>query len=677
MLRINRLRVEINTVKGVYGIDKAFEDGLNFIASLENTCGKSSILAAIYYCLGFEQILGGAGGIGSKVLTSAFKTAIEDKGEPLTVTESGAYLEISNGIEIRTIYRNIKSESKDNHLVTVYYGNYDSISNNETLSEDYYVNIQNSATNEKGFHTFLEEFLHMELPLVRTSDGNERKLYLQMIFASMFIEQKHGWSDILSGMPVFGIRESKKRIVEYILGLDTLKNEKERDRLNAVRSQLEYKWGQLISDFEKAVHSESCDISNLPIHPRVLSDIDYSRIVVSVLGASSIEEEIQSLNNEYDGLRQLKPLVRDNFDALNTELSETQTQILVFESRSHKINRDLASYDEAIKRLNADLALVNSDIRNNDAARLQKFGSEATGGNISADICPVCKQHIQDNLLDAEAASGFMSIEDNIRHLKEQKKMLEFTLGCRKESREKLSREKDDLEVRLQMLRRLAHTLRSDLFTTTDTEASEAIMLKRIEISNRIERLSKLQNTIVAFTEQLKELSKEWNIYLDQKNKLPKKDISESDVEKIVLLKKQFIDNLKRYHYSSLSSFDGIDISINSSLLPTIDGFDMKFDSSASDGIRVIWAFTMALLQVSIEKGGNHPGIIIFDEPAQQSIVPEDMKSFIETVVEIKKPFQIITAITLNSQELINIINSLDASSHHTIQIEGKAFKAL
>ena len=67
----------------------------------------------------------------------------------------------------------------------------------------------------------------MELPLVRTSDGNERKLYLQMIFASMFIEQKHGWSDILSGMPVFGIRESKKRIVEYILGLDTLKHEKE------------------------------------------------------------------------------------------------------------------------------------------------------------------------------------------------------------------------------------------------------------------------------------------------------------------------------------------------------------------------------------------------------------------------------------------------------------------
>ena len=678
MLRINRLRIEINTVKGMYGIDEPFKDGLNFIASLENTCGKSSILAAIYYCLGFEQILGGTGGIGSKVLTSAFKTAIEDNGESLTVTESGAYLEISNGNETRTIYRNIKSENKDNRLVTVYYGSYDSISNSKVLSEDYYVNIQNSATSEKGFHTFLEAFLHMELPMVRASDGNERKLYLQMIFASMFIEQKHGWSDILSGMPVFGIRESKKRVIEYILGLDTLKNEKERDHLIAVKTQLEYKWEQLISDFKKAVHSESCEISNLPIHPRVLSDIDYSRIDVSVSDGSSIKEKIQALNDEYTGLRQLKPLVCDNFDDLNTELSETQTQILAFENRLNEINKSLASYDEAIKRLSDDLVQIDSDIRNNnDAMRLQKFGSEAMGGDISANICPVCKQHIQDNLLDVEAASGFMSIEDNIRHLKEQKKMLEFALGSRKKSREKLSREKDDLEARLQKLRRLAHTLRSDLFTATDTEASEAIMLKRVEISSCIERLSKLENTVASLIEQLKGLSSDWNTYIDQKDKLPKKDISESDIEKINLLKNRFIENLKRYHYRSLSSFDEIEISVNSSLLPTIDGFDMKFDSSASDGIRVIWAFTMALLQVSIEKDGNHPGILIFDEPAQQSIVPEDMKSFIETAVEIKRPFQIITAITLNSQELINIIDRLDTSSYHRTLIKEKAFKIL
>ena len=673
MLKVNRLRVEIHTANGLYGIDKRFQDGLNFIDSHENTCGKSSIVAAIYYCLGFEQIIGGTGGVGSKVLTSVFKSIIEDNGKPWRVTESGAYLEICNGNEIRTLYRNIKSEYKDNHLVTVYFGDY------ETISQDYYVNFIDSATNKKGFHTFLEEYLHMEIPLVRTSDGKERKLYLQMIFASMFIEQKHGWSDILSGMPVFGIRESKKRVIEYILGLDVLKNERERDRLKNVKVRIENKWSQLTSNLQRLAYSESCEITHIPLRPTVLSSNDCSRfIIVSLHSSLPIDEEIKALKTEYERLRQLKPRVIENFKELNDELSETQQQILSFENYLKELQNSIVCHNEAIKRLISDLVVINSDIRNNkDAARLQKFGSEITGYDISANTCPVCKQHIQDNLLNAETASKSMSIEENISHLEEQKKMLKFTLSSREKSLDKISKEKEDVEMRLQSLRRLAHTIRSDIFTTTDTEDSETIMLKRIDISNRIERLSKLKISVSTLVEELMQVSGEWNIYLDQKSKLPKSNITESDNEKIALLRKKFIENLSRYHYRSLSSLEEIDISMESSLLPTIDGFDMKFDSSASDGVRVIWAFTLALLQVSIEKGGNHPGMIIFDEPAQQSIVPDDMKSFIDSVLELKKPFQIITAITLNSQELIEIINELDESSCSRIDIEGKAFKKL
>lgn len=675
MLQINRLRVEINTENGVYGIDKIFHRGLNFVASRENTCGKSSILAAIYYCLGLEQILGGVGGIGSKVLTSAFKSSIDDDRKTWRATESGAYLEISNGNETVTIYRNIKAENRDNRLVTVFYGEYDQIGDSSTQFADYYVNIKDAATREKGFHTFLAEFLHLELPLVRTSDGNERKLYLQIIFSSMFIEQKHGWMDILSGMPVFGIRESKKRVVEFLLGLDTLKNEKERDRLKDVKAQIEYNWDQEISELQRIVHSETCEIINLPLHPRVLKGTEISRIAILTSSKLPIANEIIRLKSEHAELRQLKPRVLDNFDALNMELSETETAIFSLETNLSETIKKFTSGNEAIFRLTSNLRIVNEDIRNNeDAARLQKFGSEAADGDLSVDICPTCKQHIQDNLLSAGADSGFMSIEENIRHLKEQKKMIEFSLNSYRNNCEELQREKQHLEAKLQTLRRLAQTLRSDLNTTTDTEASEAIMLKRIEITGRIEHLSKLQDEVATRIEQLGQLSRQWNDYLNAKDKLPTKAISDSDERKIKSLKEHFIDNLKRYHYSSLSSFEGIDISIES-LLPTIDGFDMKFDSSASDGIRVIWAFTMALLQVSSEMKGNHPGVIIFDEPAQQSIVPEDMDSFISSAAELGNECQIITAITLNSQELISIIEGLDAQTYHLINIIGKAFK--
>ena len=70
MLKINRLRIEIETENGQYGVDESFDSGLNFLASEDNTCGKSSILEAIYYCLGFEEIIGGKG---EKVLTERKK----------------------------------------------------------------------------------------------------------------------------------------------------------------------------------------------------------------------------------------------------------------------------------------------------------------------------------------------------------------------------------------------------------------------------------------------------------------------------------------------------------------------------------------------------------------------------------------------------------------------------
>jgi hypothetical protein len=675
MLKINRLRIEINTANGIYGADERFKGGLNFVASLDNTCGKSSILAGIYYCLGFEQILGGVGGIGSKVLTSVFKSTIDDGDKSWGVTESGAYLEIDNGNETVTVYRNIKADGKDNHLVTVYYGNYEDISNPKTISEDFYVNNPNSATSKKGFHTFLEEFLHLELPLVRTSDGSERKLYLQVVFASMFIEQKHGWSDILSGMPIFGIRESKKRIIEYILGLDTLKNEKERERLSAVKTKIEYEWKLLVSELQSTAISGLTEIINLPQTPRILSDKEFNRIALIVDGGQAVDEVIDKLQAEYESLRQLKPRVIDNFESLHIELSETESSTLELEAVSASIVQQITSGNATIFNLESDIEIINSDIRNNeDAARLQKFGSETTDGELSANVCPTCKQHIQDSLLPLVTDVAFMSIDDNIKHLKEQKKMLEFALNSRRKNRDEMQLQKQQIEARLQTLRRLTQSLRSDMYSSLETEASEAIMLKRIEITRRIEQFNLLKGKIAALMERLSELSSQWNAYLDQKQQLPNKALTDSDSERIHLLKTQFIENLGRYHYSSISSFDGIEIS-EESLLPTIDGFDMKFDSSASDGIRVIWAFTMALVQVSIEKEGNHPGVVIFDEPAQQSIVPEDMKSFVDSARELAEKGQIIMAITLNSKELNDIIGGMEDDSYHKISITGKAFK--
>lgn len=225
MLEIGRLKITIITDNGTYGFDQKFERGLNFIASNDNTCGKSSILEAIYYCLGFEEIIGGQTEI---VLTPVYKSNIKDEDDEYTVLQSSMLLEISNGHDIITVMRCAKMENRKSKLVTVFYSTMDKIYDGDTDKDDMYVHSQNAAQHEKGFHAFLEKFIGMPLPIVATTDSSDRKLYLQLIFSGMFIEQKRGWSDLFSAMPYLGIKESKKRIVEYIIGLNTLSNEKRR-----------------------------------------------------------------------------------------------------------------------------------------------------------------------------------------------------------------------------------------------------------------------------------------------------------------------------------------------------------------------------------------------------------------------------------------------------------------
>ena len=74
----------------------------------------------------------------------------------------------------------------------------------------------------------------------------------------------------------------------------------------------------------------------------------------------------------------------------------------------------------------------------------------------------------------------------------------------------------------------------------------------------------------------------------------------------------------------------------------------MKFDSSASDNIRAIWAYTLALLATSLEKQGNHPAVVLFDEPAQHSIDADDVIALFDAINELPNCVEVILGITLN-----------------------------
>lgn len=136
--------------------------------------------------------------------------------------------------------------------------------------------------------------------------------------------------------------------------------------------------------------------------------------------------------------------------------------------------------------------------------------------------------------------------------------------------------------------------------------------------------------------EDLKGLSNEYSKLLGQEANLPKDFFSLSDRQKLDNLKDNFIGLLRRFNYQS-KPFNAIRIS-SDSYFPVAQKTDaeqfynIKFDSSASDFIRCIWAYTIALLKTSINNHANHPNLIIFDEPKQQDMSRD---SFIELLKEL------------------------------------------
>lgn len=668
MLRINRIRTEITTENGVYGCDIPFSVGLNFLSSEENTCGKSSILAAIYYCLGMEEILGGKG---EKSLTSVFKTTIEDHGTLWSVLQSCVYLEINNGTDTVTLFRAAKMENRSSRIITVYFGNLDDIHSPDIQFKDTYVHFPLAAERVAGFHSFLEDFLHLKLPRVTSSDNRQRKLYLQLVFSCIFIEQKHGWSGLFSGMPILGIKESKKRVIEFILNLDTFEQDKLKEELRLEEANITQSWKSLYSTLQIAARRESCDLVNFPMQPKILSDIDIGRIAIQK-NQRTISDVIISLKAERDSINVLKPKVIDNFDDFHAELKKTEESISEFNQQISQYRSQLLVETGTIESLEKSLETIEIDLVNNkDAARLRSLGS-SLGFDFANDRCPVCHQKINDTLLPESITNPVMGIDANISHLEAQQKMLLFALESHRYSKSKLNDAILDLEKRILGLRHLAQSIRNDLYSVDDSY-SETVIYKKVTFTQQIEALMSLQQLHANVIENLILLSSRWKAYLEKKKSAVDGRLTKADKEKLNLLKCYFINNLKAYGYKSIHNLDAITIS-DESYLPLFEGFDMKFDSSASDNIRVIWAFTMALLQVSLEKNGNHPCILIFDEPDQQSTVINDMKAFFDSILKLKGSCQVIIGLTLKDSDTKKVIEELQKDQCLQHIINHKAF---
>ena len=461
-------------------------------------------------------------------------------------------------------------------------------------------------------------------------------------------------------------------MVEFTLALNTLKNEIEKKRLESVHMTIKQKWAEIQEQLINCAKENDLNLINYPTEMKIIEDYEINSICFKKDGIDL-----------YEYIKELKDYIVKN---LNTTQKINESQLKKEESRLEETQELIAEkYNELIikrehlqNQINITskhegmLEVINKDIINNkDAKKLKDLGSEL-GMKALNNTCPTCGQEVSDSLL---CSHWTMSIDENIEHLEAQKKLYEYTILGQKQIIDKLNQDITSCENELSSLRKLERILKEDVVRVKN-DISEITVYEKFKIENEIENYNKLNNIIENNKSILLKLSKQYSKYLKDKAKLPKDRLDELDKKKLSLLREKFIKYLQIFRYKSINDISAIEIS-DFTYLPMSNGFDMKYDTSASDEIRAIWAYLLAVNEVDNNFDTNFCKLLIFDEPKQQSIVDEDLKCFFDSIIDKFSDKQVIIAATIKDVGTKKVIDELDINKYNLIELKDKAFNKL
>jgi len=635
-LRFNAFRVVLATNKGPFGATAVFDSGLNVIRA-ENTSGKSALINGILYALGLEILVGKRGIEATKPVL--WKSG-DYEGQEFNVLESFVELEIVNSLgEIITVRRYVLSE-KDTRLIEVVFGPAVTGSLGKQYGiKSFFVGMEGAAQREKGFHYFLADFLKLELPYVKRFQGEEVPLYVECIAPLMFIEQIRGWSGIQANLPQsFGIRNVAKLAVEYVLGLDVIENEKRRIQISEEGNRIREDWRNIRELMSQIASRVGGRLMNIPAGPVTLLDepwIAISKNDKEVISLSDLLIAKRSLLLQNSGGTSKVPGSKE----LDTKLNSQENELLVSQAELSQLRSGIYAEEDELRNLKNRGEFIKMDIqRNKDIKRLRDFGVE-TGLSVLKDKCPTCNQSITDSLIPTESA--VMGLEENINFLKTEAEAVVLLVSAGEERLARLQGQEAAKSQIVANLRLTIRDLRSDLLRSRDL--SVAVIREQVHFQEEIARLEQLRDDFEDQTSKLKETAERWQDNRARHSELPHDYFSEKDKTKLGSLSEFFARNVETFGYRS-TGISRLHIS-EDNYRPVVDEFEVAFGASASDNIRLIWAYTLALLQVSLSYKGNHWGILVYDEPEQQKMKEASSDALYAEIARMQpQDFQVIVA---------------------------------
>ena len=584
-------------------------------------------------------------------------------------SESYVILELQRADGVYLTLRRQVVGSVSTYLVTVWDGPALSQPDSEYERRDYYVRRPGAAQQDRGFHRFFTDWCGWALPEVTRFDGSTVPLYIEAIAPLWIVEQKRGWAGLQALTPTYlGISDVKKRALEHMLGLDALRRRARIQELEQQLNEIRGTWRERTAAFNAEAKYAGGAVRGMPQQPT--GDWppapEPSVLIFRDNKWTAIREAARSTTEEIDELNTKSRSREAANSAISEELGSTEDELELAMAASAQLRRSVARDRESVEHAERRLATIEQDRRRHkDLLVLRDLGS-GDESLLRTDQCPVCNRELGDVLLDETGRDRVMGVDETINYLDAQADLTKTIIASVTASLEAREMQINAVALRSSELRSRIFALRTSL-----TGGGAAIADAEALLTAR-RRLELYQNTEQAFgglSNDLAELSQDWRTTQSELQDLRSAELSNSDVHKLDRLQSDFLVQLSDYGFKSLQPAS---MSISrDTYLPVHEGYDPAFESSASDVIRIIWAYLLSLLRVSGNLELNHPGLVIFDEPRQQMTHELSFRELLRRAA-LSTDNQVVFATSEGSQELANM---LDGLNHNTIDFDGKVLK--
>jgi hypothetical protein len=423
--------------------------------------------------------------------------------------------------------------------------------------------------------------------------------------------------------------------MEFLLRLDAGAIRRERAELRRLIANSVQQWTQRRMTLTSKAGNHA-RFSGIPVYPtadfvhasdanvEVLQNDEWTPIGI-VRNASVIKlKELEAL--DIPSAEVIAPQLQEQLVNARAKVDQLTTSLVSVRADYGAQLQDLRAIESRIKSLEIDLR------RNQDALKLRQLGS-ALGQVASEGRCPTCHQSVTSELLPALSSVG-MAIDENISFIKSQLQLYQASLQSSSEQLADYKARYEAIDQSLRDAQREIRTLRQALIQPSSAP-SRAVIEQTIHLQVFVDSLRSIQEAADGMMDELRSIATRWAELQERLKRLPLDDFTNNDKEKVDALETSVKQHLALYGFKS---FQPNEISLSRDNFRTLvlarEGDrviekEINFEVSASDAIRLKWAYYLSMLAVSARMQTNHCGLTIFDEPGQQEVEPPSLDAFL------------------------------------------------